>query len=108
MYALNVRKGTTIHHPDIGLLEGGTAVLISDEHAHIAKSLRGVITFENIAGVSEDKVAKSLYDKDISELKEELTEEKDKLTYQDMVKKYKDVKIASAKWDEYKQKEGLK
>ena len=105
MYALNTNKGTTIRHPDIGMLEAGTAVLISDDLVPIAKHLKGVVVFETIAGIDESKVSKGLYGKDIASLKKQMEsiEIIPEITYHDFVKKYRDVKIASAKWEEYKQ-----
>lgn len=108
-YVLNINKGTEIVHPDIGLLESGTAKLIPDDLVNIAKNLRGVVVFDKIAGIDDNKVAKGLYGKDIEELKKKIdkTKNEEKLKYTDFVKKYKDAKIASRKWTEYKKEHGL-
>lgn len=90
-------------HPQIGILESGIAVFIPDDFIHMAKNLKGVVLFEKIAGIDEDKVVKKLYGKEISELKKEVDLSKEKLTWTDFVKKYKDPKKASEKWNEYKE-----
>jgi len=109
-YALNINKGTEIIHPDLGLLEAGVAVRIPDDLVDIAKSLRGIVVFDRVAGINENKVKTTPYQKDVKTIKKELdeTEPVEKLKYTDFVKKYKDVKLASEKWEEYKKKTGIK
>lgn len=110
-YALNIKKGTEIIHPEIGLLESGVARLIPDDLVNTAKHLKGVIVFEEIAGMSikrKQSIADNLYGKDIEELKSELeNSDEEELKYEDFFKKYKDKKKASKKWKEYKEKHGI-
>ena len=98
-YALNIKKGTTIHNESIGVLEAGIAIPIDDDVVHLARGLRGVIVFEKVVGIDEAKAYKNFYGR---ELKESSNEElKQDLIYQDFVRKYKDLKIASTKYKEY-------
>jgi len=110
MYALNIKKGTTLQHPELGVLYAGEAVFIPDRLVPIAKSLRGVVVFDSIRGISEAKekqAVKKIYDKEMEELKEEIQKAEEKLTYSDFVKKYKDVKLAAKKWEEYKKSKAV-
>jgi len=100
-YALNINKGTNIMNESIGLLESGIAIPIPYEVVHIAKSLRGVVVFDSVSGVDEAENFKKVYGKDIIRKEEDITED---LIYTDFVKKYKDVRIAAEKWEEYKAK----
>ena len=102
VYAVNIKKGTTLQNPDIGELKGGVAIPITDKQALIAKHLINVVVFDTVAGIKEDKVMKGLYG--IS--KETLEKHEEMKTYQDFVSKYKDVKEASKRWEEYKQEMG--
>ena len=61
MYALNTKKGTVIHNDDIGDLKGGVAIPINDKQVNIAKHLVGVVVFDRVQGVNEEKKRKELY-----------------------------------------------
>jgi hypothetical protein len=100
-YALNINKGTNIMNESIGLLEAGIAMPIPHDVVNIAKSLRGVVVFEEVLGVDHDENFKKVYGKDVL-FKEEEQNQSEDLTYQDFVKKYKDINVASKKWKEHK------
>jgi len=85
----------------IGLLESGIAIPIPYDVVPIAKSLRGVVVFDSVAGVDEKENFRKVYGKDVLTKEEEPSED---LKYIDFVKKYKDVSIASEKWKEHKAK----
>lgn len=59
MYALNIRKGTTINHPDI-TLPGLVAVPVDEHLANQLKNIINVVVFDKVAGLPETK-KKSLY-----------------------------------------------
>ena len=48
VYALNIKKGTTIRHPSIGELKGGVAVEILEKDSVIAKHLINVVVFDEV------------------------------------------------------------
>jgi hypothetical protein len=98
MYALNINKGTEIIHPEIGILESGVAVYIPDYLVPIAEHLKGVVVFQKVKGIVEDRKPT----KDIP-----VGTEEDKLTYDDFVRKYKGFKQASEEWDKYKKQKGI-
>jgi len=58
-YALNTKKGTTINHPEV-TLPGCLAVPVSDKQANQLKHMIGVVVFDGIVGVKEEK-QKELY-----------------------------------------------
>ena len=98
-YALNVKKGTNMHNADIGDLPGGVAVPINDRQALIAKHLVGVVVFDKVAGINEEKAAKKYYgiEKEVIEKKKQEIK-----TYKEFMKKYKDPAVAAKHWNEYK------
>ncbi len=59
MYALNIKKGTTIQHPDV-TLPGLTAVPVSDSVANQVRNIIDVIVFEKVAGIPDGQ-KKELY-----------------------------------------------
>lgn len=97
MYALNTRKGTTVNHPEVSLI-GGMAVPVSDRLANQLKHIISVVVFDGVAGVKEEKVIKNLYNVD----KNTLNRPTEIRTYQSFVAEFKDVKLASEKWESYK------
>jgi hypothetical protein len=102
MYALNIKKGTTIRNEDVGILEGGVAIPINEKQSLIAKHLYNVVVFDRVAGINEEKAIKGMYGIE----KQQSIRNKEFKTYQDFVSEHKDVKIASQKWDEYKKEVG--
>ena len=103
-YAVNTNKGTILNNADIGELPGGVAIPITQQQVNIAKHLLNVVVFDRVAGRDFNKDFKGLYGIDISK-----TQPKPQLrTYQDFVRVYKDVKVASQKWDEYRKQKGIK
>ena len=61
MYALNMKKGTIVNHPNVRL-PGLTAVPVSDDLANQVKHLVDVIVFDKIAGIEPKRhEAKNLY-----------------------------------------------
>lgn len=99
MYALNVRKGTTIHHPEV-TLKGGVAIPVSSHLANQLKHLVNVVIFDEVQGVNEEERVKQLYGVSINTLEEKETFK----TYKDFMVEYKNQKIASQKWQEYKKR----
>jgi len=97
-YAVNIQKGTTLQNDDIGKLQAGIAIPISDKQAKIAKYLRGVIVFDSIAGIKPEENFRKLYGID----EEHLNTTPMKI-YQDFVKEFHDIKIAAEKWKEYQE-----
>jgi len=55
-YAVNTKKGTVLNNDDLGELQGGIAVFITDKQALVAKHLRGVVVFDKVLGVSREDV----------------------------------------------------
>ena len=53
-YALNVKKGTSIRHPDIGELPGGIAVPITKEQANQLKGIVDIIIFDYVQEVVKE------------------------------------------------------
>jgi len=48
MFALNIKKGSTINHPTIGALVGGIAIEVDEHEANQVKSLINVVIFDEI------------------------------------------------------------
>ena len=48
MYALNIKKGSTINHPAIGKLQGGIAREVSADEANQVKNIINVVIFESV------------------------------------------------------------
>ena len=69
MYALNIRKGTTIHNDDIGELKGGIAIPITSKQSLIAKHLINVVVFDSVAGISKAREVKHQYNIDPKTMK---------------------------------------
>lgn len=67
-YALNVRNGSTINHPEVSL-PGLIAVPVSDKVANQLRNVINVVIFDKVMGVNQEK--KELYgiDKNTLELK---------------------------------------
>lgn len=108
-WALNTRRGCIIHNEDIGELPSSTAIPITARQALIAKHLSGVVVFDKIAGVDIDKVSKSYLGVELSKIqKRDNKFFAERRTYESFMKQYKDPKIASQKWAEYKKELGLK
>lgn len=63
MYALNIKKGTTINHPEVNL-PGLIAVRVSPELANQLKHIINVVVFDSVMGI-DDKSRSQI----ISELK---------------------------------------
>ena len=103
MYALNVKKGTTVQHPEISL-KGGWAAPVSDRLANQLKHVINVVVFEGVVGQSETEHVKGLYGVNMDTLNRS-TEFR---TYRDFVSEFKDVKVAAEKWESYKKEMGLK
>ena len=53
MYALNIRKGTTVNHPDVKL-PGLVAVPVDDDLAMQLKNIHDIVVFEKVAGIGRD------------------------------------------------------
>ena len=51
-YALNVRRGTTIQHPEVKLY-GGVAVKVDDNLANQLKHIINIVIFDKVAGVDD-------------------------------------------------------
>jgi len=99
MYALNTKKGTTIQNEDVGELQGGIAIPITDKQSLIAKHLINVVVFDRVAGVVKHKEEQKLYG--ISE--DTMLKDSDEVKkYTEFVAQYKNLKIAADKWKEYK------
>ena len=60
MYALNIRKGTTIQHPEIDL-PGWVAVPVNEHLANQLKNITNVVLFDKIVGISKEPQKKELY-----------------------------------------------
>ena len=56
-YALNVKKGTTIQHPDVRL-PGLIAVRVDDHVANQLKNIINVVIFDKVEGIDEERVTK--------------------------------------------------
>ena len=54
MYALNIKKGTTINHPAVGKLVGGIAVEVDEREANQVKNLYNIVVFEDVLKKKED------------------------------------------------------
>ena len=52
MYALNVRRGTTINHPEVNLI-GGIAVRVDEHLANQLKHIINVVVFDSVMGVDD-------------------------------------------------------
>ena len=52
MYALNVKNGTTVNHPEVKLI-GGIAVRVSPELANQLKHIIGVVVFNSVMGIDD-------------------------------------------------------
>ena len=52
MYALNVRRGTTIQHPEVKLI-GGIAVRVDEHLANQLKHIINVVVFDSIFGIDD-------------------------------------------------------
>ena len=52
MYALNVRRGTIINHPEVKLY-GSVAVRVNDQLANQLKHIIGVVVFDRVAGIDD-------------------------------------------------------
>ena len=52
MYALNVRRGTTIQHPEVKLI-GAIADKVSDHLANQLKHIINIVVFDSIFGVDD-------------------------------------------------------
>ena len=52
MYALNIKKGSTIQHPEVNL-PGLIAVRVSPELANQLKHIINVVVFDSIMGVND-------------------------------------------------------
>ena len=59
MYALNIRKGTVIQHPEI-TLPGLVAVPVTDKVANQVRNIINVVVFDKVMGIVE-KEKKELY-----------------------------------------------
>lgn len=103
MYALNIKKGTTVNHPEVSL-KGGCAVPVSEHLANQLKHVLNVVIFDEVVGITEEKAIKGLYGLDKKTLNRDVAIK----TYKDFMKEYKNPKIAAEKWQEYKQEMGLK
>ena len=52
MYALNIKKGTTISHPEVNL-PGLIAVRVSPELANQLKHIINVVVFDSVMGIND-------------------------------------------------------
>ena len=102
-YALNTQKETSIQNDDLGDLPAGIAIPISDQQASIARHLRGIVIFDNVAGVNKLNNYKNYYGS-----KEQFIDKSPLKNYQDFIKECANVTEASDKWKEYKTKHKLK
>jgi hypothetical protein len=59
-YVLNKQKGTIVNHPEIGQIPGLVAVPITDKQANMCKHIRGLIVFDRVVGLNEEKVEKRI------------------------------------------------
>ncbi len=50
MYALNVKRGTIVEHPEVKLY-GGVAIRVSSQLANQLKHIINVVVFDKVAGV---------------------------------------------------------
>lgn len=108
-WALNTIRGCNVHNDDIGDIPSSTAIPVTDRQALIAKHLRGVVVFDKIVGVDIDKVSKSYLGVELSEIqKRDKNYNKEMRTYESFMKEFKDPKIASQKWSQYKKDIGIK
>ena len=107
-WALNTLKGCVIHNDDIGDIPSSTAIPVTNRQALIAKHLRGIVVFDKIAGVDIEKASKNYLGIELSEIEKRDSNYKEMRTYESFMKEYKDPKIASQKWAQYKKDIGLK
>lgn len=107
MYALNTGQGT-LKNDSIGELPSGIAIPITPKQASIAKHLVGVVVFDRVAGINEEKAFKGLYglDPEKAQFLEEPT-----MTYQEFIKKHADngmnIREIAPLWVEYKLARGI-
>ena len=52
MYALNVRRGTTIQHPEVKLI-GGIAVRVDEHLANQLKHIINIVIFDSVYGIDD-------------------------------------------------------
>jgi hypothetical protein len=90
-YILNTTEAN-FQHPDIGTLPPKTAVEIAPDIVDQFRFNRSVLVFDSVIGMVE--VAKPVR---IPPKHESLGKR-----YQDFVSEYKDLKLASVAWEEYK------
>lgn len=60
MYALNIKKGTTITHPDV-TIPGLVAVPVTDKVANQVRNIINVVVFDKVMGINQEKEKKELY-----------------------------------------------
>ena len=58
-YALNIKRGTTINHPDV-TLPGLVAVPITDKLYNQLKNIINVVVFDRVMGIKDNENSKSM------------------------------------------------
>lgn len=111
MYALNIRKGTTVNHPVVGQIRGLWAVPVSTEEANMLRHVVNIVVFDGIDDI-RFKTQEAEF-KDAMEAKREALRNKEVMTYQEFVSycnhelAITDLKDIGRKWKEYKIAKGL-
>jgi len=90
-YLVNKSKGANFRHPEVGNVPPLCAIEITDKQSRTLKDIHDVLIFEKFIKTPV-KTAEVI---------------PPKKTFKEFVTEYKDVKIASEKWKEYKLKEGM-
>ena len=54
-WILNIKKGTTVNHPVVGKIEGGTAYQVEDEYAMQVKNILNIVIFDDVVPMESVK-----------------------------------------------------
>jgi len=54
-WVLNIKKGTTVNHPEVGQLESGIAYEIDDHYIPQLKNIRNLVIFDMVVPIKSVK-----------------------------------------------------